>query len=81
LRISSDEVMNRVKNELSKLIFGDRLEYRAARWLNLKDKLQIFSYLINNLHFYFANLATLSNRQLYFLRQIKSETKRRWKYN
>jgi hypothetical protein len=47
-------------------------------------KLQIPKFLTNliiNLHFYFyfnfANLATLWNRQLCLLRQIKSEIKRR----
>jgi hypothetical protein len=54
---------------------------QGCQMVEFKGQIPKKSYFTNNLHFYFANLATLSTRQLCLLRQKKSEVKSRWKYN
>ena len=68
------------KLSFSKLVFGESV-IQGCQMVEFKGQIPFFSYLINNLHFYFANLATLSNGQLCLFRQIKSEIKRKLKYN
>jgi hypothetical protein len=52
---------------------------QGCQMVEFKGQIPKKSYLTNNLHF-FANLATLSDRQLCLKGQKKSEIKRRLKY-
>ncbi len=65
----------------SKLVFGESV-IQGCQMVELKGRFPIFFlYLINNLNFYFANQATLSNGQLCLFRQIKCEIKKKMDYN
>ncbi len=54
------------KMSFSKLVFGESI-IQGCQMVEFKGQIPIFSCLIINLHFCFANLATLSNDNYVYL--------------